>query len=253
MMKTSRRRRSREAGFTLIETLIATAMMAAILAALATVTAQWLPNWNRGFARIQRNETLALGIERLVADLAAAQFVTAGREFAQPVFEGGVLGVTFVRPTFGPNALPGLEVVRLAETAADRGRAVVRSRAPFVPVATGVNDRTPPVFTDPVVLIREPYRVSFNYAGPDRVWKESWRNADELPRAVRISVRDGATQRTLAVSTATMVHVDLAAKCVSALQVVGCSGAQGQQPPDQAGQPQAAQPQAGANAAPRPR
>jgi general secretion pathway protein J len=42
------------AGFTLIETLIATALMVAILAALATITAQWLPNWNRCFARVQR-------------------------------------------------------------------------------------------------------------------------------------------------------------------------------------------------------
>src|SRR5438067_859694 len=100
MTKSFRRRRSGVAGFTLIETLIATALMAAILAALATVTAQWLPNWNRGFARIQRSEGLALGLERLVADLAAAQFISAGREFAQPVFDGGALGITFVRPTF---------------------------------------------------------------------------------------------------------------------------------------------------------
>jgi general secretion pathway protein J len=246
-MKLSRHR-ARVAGLTLIVTMISTALMGAILAALATVTAQWLPNWNRGFARIQRNESLALGIERLVADLAAAQFVSAGREFAQPVFEGGVLGVTFVRPTFGPNALPGLEVVRIAETAADRGRAMVRTRAPFVPVVTGVNDRTPPVFTDPVVLIREPYRISFNYAGPDRVWKQSWRNADELPKAVRISVRDAATERLVAASTATIIHVDLPAQCVSAAQVAGCAGAPPQPPPDQA-----AQPTAGANAAPRSR
>src|SRR5438067_1558613 len=39
---------SRAAGFTLIETLIAMALMSAILAALSIVTAQWLPNWNRG-------------------------------------------------------------------------------------------------------------------------------------------------------------------------------------------------------------
>src|ERR1051326_8246637 len=55
------RTRAREgiAGFTLIETLIATALMVATLAALATVTAQWLPNWNRGFVRAQRTELLS--------------------------------------------------------------------------------------------------------------------------------------------------------------------------------------------------
>src|SRR5437764_628899 len=55
--------RAGEDGFTLIEALISTALMAAILAAIATVTAQWLPNWNRGFAGVQRNELLALGLE----------------------------------------------------------------------------------------------------------------------------------------------------------------------------------------------
>ena len=71
-------RRRRIAGFTLVEALLATALMGAILAAIATVTAQWLPNWNRGFERVQRVELLALGLERIVADLAAAEFVTAG-------------------------------------------------------------------------------------------------------------------------------------------------------------------------------
>ena len=65
----------------------------------------------------------------------------------------------------------------------------MRTHAPYVPIVTGVNDRIQPNFTDPVVLIREPYRVSFSYAGPDRVWKQSWRNADVLP--TRRS-RDGA-------------------------------------------------------------
>jgi general secretion pathway protein J len=145
-----------------------------------------------------------------------------------------LLGVTFVRPTFGPNALPGLEVVRIAETAGERGRVMVRTRAPFVPGVPGVNDRIQPAFTDPVVLIREPYRISFGYAGTDRVWKESWRNADYLPKAVRITVRDAATERTLAISTATMVHVELPAQCVTARQVAGCSGRQLQPSPEEA-------------------
>ena len=74
----ARERRRRIAGFTLVEALLATALMGAILAAIATVTAQWLPNWNRGFERVQRVELLAIGLERIVADLAAAEFVTAG-------------------------------------------------------------------------------------------------------------------------------------------------------------------------------
>src|SRR5882724_11730878 len=114
-------RRSDIAGFTMIEALIATALMAAILTALATVTAQWLPNWNRGFARVQRVELLALGLERIVADIAAAEFVTAGANNRQPVFDGNELSVTFLRTALGPNTRPGLELIRIQEIGSDKG------------------------------------------------------------------------------------------------------------------------------------
>src|SRR5437868_14517203 len=109
-MGNHRRDRHRaSAGFTLIETLIATALMGAILAALATVTAQWLPNWNRGFARVQRSEQLGLGLERLIADLAAAEFVSPGRGTVTPLFDGAEQSVTLVRTAIGPNARAGLD------------------------------------------------------------------------------------------------------------------------------------------------
>ena len=46
-------RRAREGGFTLIEAIVALALMGLVLSALASITAQWLPNWNRGIARVQ--------------------------------------------------------------------------------------------------------------------------------------------------------------------------------------------------------
>src|SRR5262245_37145993 len=162
------------AGFTLIEVLMATALMGAILAALATVTAQWLPNWNRGFTRVQRSEQLALGLERAIADIAAAEFVSISSKTNLPLFEGAELSVTFVRSAIGPNARPGLEIIRLSETGTERGPVLLRSKAPFVPVAEGVNDRMPLNFGDPVVLVRSPFRILFSYAGPVRVWKNVW-------------------------------------------------------------------------------
>jgi general secretion pathway protein J len=123
------RNRAAISGFTLIETLIAVAMMVAIIAALATVTAQWLPNWNRGFARVQRSELLALGLERIVADLAAAEFIPPHGLTKNPLYDGAELSVTFVRSAIGPNTSRGLEVVRLAEINEGRGLAMVRLRA----------------------------------------------------------------------------------------------------------------------------
>src|SRR5262245_35672203 len=150
-------------GFTLLEALIATAMMGFVLAALAIVTAQWMPNWNRNIARVQRSEDVALGIARLTTDLAAAEFIPASRETRRPLFDGANRSVIFVRTALGPNSGPGLEIIRIAEIDTDQGRALVRTRAPFRP---GI-DRTEPAFTDPVILLRAPYRLSFAYAGTD--------------------------------------------------------------------------------------
>jgi general secretion pathway protein J len=73
MSARARRNFADEAGFTLIEVLMATLLMTVILGALATVTAQWLPNWNRGMARVARAERLAIGLERIAADLSVAE------------------------------------------------------------------------------------------------------------------------------------------------------------------------------------
>jgi len=75
--------RSQRAGFTLIEALLATLLMAIIMGALAKVTSQWLRSWDRGFARIQSVDLLAVGLDRLVADVAAAEII-AGSEPLDP-------------------------------------------------------------------------------------------------------------------------------------------------------------------------
>jgi general secretion pathway protein J len=210
--------RSGEAGFTLIEMLIATMLMVFILVALATVTAQWLPNWKHGMARIERDERFAFGLNRVVEDLAVAEFVPANTTVKIPYFDGSELGVSFVRTAIGPNSHPGLEIVRFQETADANGPSLVRSRAAFTPMDANAQVR----FADPVVLIRAPYRVMFAYAGSDDTWQPTWRNAAQLPTRIRITVRDGVTQRKLAVSTAALVHIDTPAECARAKSVSQC-------------------------------
>jgi general secretion pathway protein J len=213
-----RRALSGQAGFTLIEVLMATLLMTVILAALATVTAQWLPNWNRGMARVQRAERLALGFERIAADLSVAEMIPINGDARTPLFEGSELAVTFVRTAVGPNARPGLEIVRLVEKADDQGLAMVRERAPFTPMPTDAQIR----FVDQVVLIRQPFRVTFSYAGPDQVWQPDWRGQKQLPDMVRIAVRDAATGQVLAVSSSAIVHVNAPAECARAKNPLQC-------------------------------
>jgi general secretion pathway protein J len=210
--------RSGEAGFTLLEMMIAVMLMVFILIALATVTAQWLPNWNHGMARMERDERFAFGINRMVEDLAVAEFVPANTTVKTPYFDGSELSVSFVRTAIGPSSRPGLEIVRFQEVADASGPALVRSRAAFVPMDATAQAR----LADPVVLIRSPYRVTFAYAGSDDTWQPTWRAAIELPRRVRITVRDGITQQRLAVSTAALVHIDTPAACAREKNVDQC-------------------------------
>ena len=211
-------RRSGEAGFTLIEMLIATLLMGLILAALTTVTAQWLPNWNRGMARLQRDERVAFGLGRMVADLSVAETVPAGNATHVVLFDGGALGVTFVRTAVGPNTQPGLEVVRLREAADLSGPQLIRERALYTPSDGGVL----PHYTNAVPLIGPPFRVTFAYAGADGAWHSTWQSAVQLPRTVRITIRDAITQQTLALSTAVLVHVDTPAECARDGRVDQC-------------------------------
>ena len=207
------------AGFTLFEALVAVALMGLIMGALAMLTAQWLPNWNRSLLRVQRNEQVAIALDRLVADLSAAEYVSADRMNRNPLFQGNELAVTFVRSVLGPNSNPGLEIVRIAEIADGRGPALVRMRAPFAPVPTGNLSADLIAFADPVVLLRAPFRIAFAYAGPDGNWMNNWRNPGRLPSAVRFAVRDEVGER--AITTATRIHVDMMAPDSSAPEEEG--------------------------------
>jgi general secretion pathway protein J len=222
------------AGFTLLEAMLAVALTAAIVLALATVTAQWLPNWRRGFEGLQRADLLSLGLERIVADVSSAEYVTPGGATPQPLFYGQALSVTFVRSALGPDSSPHLEVVRLAETVDDRGFAIVRTRAPFTPLPQGAA-WTQYAFADPVVLVRAPFRISFAYAGPDRAWVNSWGPSDQLPDAVRVSVRDWPSDQVLAASTAAQLKVTAKGAAAPPDGRQGAPGAIGQ-PPGPAGQ-----------------
>jgi general secretion pathway protein J len=199
---------ARVAGFS-HEAMATLALTATIILTLSSVAGQWLPNWRRGFTDLQRADLLGIGLERLVDDLFAAEYVTRSAGAATPLFEGDASSVMFVRSAIGSDGYPHLVVVRLAEIKEDRGLPMVRTRACFAPTAPKPPGAPaqPIVFGDPVTLIRAPFHISFAYAGPDRVWLPSWKGWEQLPEAVRISVRDTVGDRVLAASTVARVRV----------------------------------------------
>jgi general secretion pathway protein J len=233
-VKKGRAGRPRCEGFTLFEALVAVTLTGMILAAIGSITAQWLPGWNRGFMRVQRSELFNVALNRLAADLAASEFVTPNRDSKLPVFEGAPGSVTMVRSAVGPNTEPGLEVVRIAEATDRQGIALLRTRTPFAPFGSGDVSASRLNFADPVVLLRAPFRVTFSYSSGDGAWQDTWQNANQLPAAVRFLVRDTTTGRTLAISSATVVHVDLQGGCADA-GAQGCASSTGPGAPGNAG------------------
>jgi len=237
MRKHLRTQRERCSGFTLIEALIAVALMGVVLAALASITSQWLPSWDRGIARAQRSELIRIALDRLIADIGASEFITPNRDIKTPLFDGTEFAVTFVRTAIGPNARPGLEIVRIAAIPNKGQPMLVRATKPFAPLASNTTLVPDSDFANPVVLLRSPYLVSFAYAGRDRIWKTTWQNAEQLPAAVRLTVRDATSGRTLTISTTALVHVELPAVCAGPKSKDDCANGQGQQPENAPGLP----------------
>jgi len=186
--------------------------MGLVLSALANLTAQWLPNWNRGLNRVQRSETISIALQRLADDLAAAQSVPVSRDDKQLLFIGSEQSITFVRTSLGPNAGPGLDVVRLSETTDRDGPATVRSRMTFHPLPPQASLSDQLQFGEPVVLLRAPFHLSFAYAGDDRAWKTSWQDGEKLPAKVRLTVRDTSIAGAPSLSTVAIIHVQSSAK-----------------------------------------
>jgi general secretion pathway protein J len=219
-----------EAGFTLIEALASLALMGVILSFLSLITAQWLPAWSRTFDRVQRSEALMTAMDRMAADITAAEIVRIERRSKAVLFDGGDRTLTLVRNAIGPNAVPGLEIVRIGETTDRQGPAVVRSRAAFSPGTRGVDPAA-----GAVVMLRAPYRVTFAYAAPDKIWKQAWRGSDKMPAAVLLTIED-AGRRMPPISRIVPVRAEISAEALCSQQS-GCSGEDGKSPETQSVDP----------------
>ena len=214
-MRGEERQRSRfsESGFTLLEALLAIVLTGILLATLTVVTGHWIKGWKTGFGRLQSVDLVALGVDRIASDIAAAQYVSLGGDDAKVFFEGTESSVIFIRSAIGPNAAPGLEIVRLAETEDERGRVLVRDRIAFATFGAAAIHSGDIEFTNPVVLMHPPFRVIFAFAGRDRVWKDSWLDTKQLPSAVRIGIHSDETGETVPLSTATLISVSAPPEC----------------------------------------
>lgn len=209
-------------GFTMLEALIAVALLGLVLGILGTVTGQWLRSWRAGFTRLQRVDLLSLGLDRIAADLGAAQYISISGVNAHPFFQGSPSSVTFVRSAIGPNTPEGIEFVRLAEEPTPRGVTFARTHAPFRLFDQPSPEPSALALADEVVLVRPPFRVALTYAGHDGTWHETWIDRGDLPSSVRIRVTSSEAGATVAASTVALVHVGAPAACARASSAYSC-------------------------------
>jgi len=213
------RARRNAAGFTLVEALVALVLMGLVLTGLAMATGQLMPQWARGLSRIEASERIALAVDRVTMDIAAAEFVPAHTAAKGPLFEGSATRIIFARTALGPNAPPGIEIVRLAPANEASGAGLARSTAPLLPRGP---EASPPALGTPVELLGQAWRISFSFAGRDGAWRADWASAEELPRAVRIVVREASSGRALPFSTTAVIRTELPAACVTEKTRRGC-------------------------------
>lgn len=175
-------RRDAQDGFILIDALAGLAITAVILMGLGVLAGQWMPLWRHGFQSLQNADLVGLALDRIVEDVASAEYARLDGGKGAPLFRGEAGAVAFVRQAIGPNAAARLEIVRIGETPTAAGVEVQRSRADFAPGGKAG-------FVEPATLLRPPFRLSFAYAGPDGQWRNAWNGEAKLPAAVRLDVR----------------------------------------------------------------
>lgn len=179
-------RRAETPGFTLVEVCVALAILGLIGLVLLDLLETSAAAWERMFHGARPPGSDALAGEFLAERLAAAlpRDPTHGANPAQPTFQGGPGGVSFLAPA--PDSLGG----GLARYRLELARRPDETLALRVSVAPLRGLRDPPA---PGVAFDRLADARLDYYGradgsKEPGWSESWANPDRLPRLVRLQL-----------------------------------------------------------------
>lgn len=225
VLNTLLKNQGKEDGFTLIETIAVLLISGILIASLTILTGQWLKSWDRGVRRLQTAEMLAVGLNRLVADIESALPLSPiGGAKLNPSFVGSEDSMVFVRTAAERSNATALEFVKIS---AEPNGSILRERAPFDP-----KEALDTVSTeDTVKLIDPPFSGSFEYRDEAGKWSDEW-SAPNLPSSVRILIKGGKSKIFEKISMVVGTKVTVPAVCVSAQNYPTCKAlATGQQVP----------------------
>jgi general secretion pathway protein J len=219
--------RSRVGGFTLLELLAALAIGSVVLAAVAGLVRNVGLSFEAGTRGVANAERVMLAAERMTADFASARYLQrpAGEQ-AKAMLVGGPKKVVFVGAAGVAAGAQGDEVVVLEVEETGETARLVRRRAPWLGHRTSLADVKP---ADPVILLEGRLQMTFGYADRTLVWKDRWLDAPDLPRFVRLVLRDRTTGAAALTPLDFQIRSDAPPPCSKAEATPACIPA-GQQP-----------------------
>ena len=178
-------RRTRTAGFTLLEVLLALGIVAATLAIVFGGLRVGLAAWQRGeerTAKLDHTRSLAVLLERALAGAFPYRIAPEGEREARILFEGLPDRLTFatLSPPFPTGAPAAFTAVSLS---ADAAGLALRQQILPNPIEL---DRLRPLLVD-----TRTSALRFRYLGREpEAWRDTWdvRTEEGLPRAVEITL-----------------------------------------------------------------
>ena len=178
-------RRTRTAGFTLLEVLLALGIVAATLAIVFGGLRVGLAAWQRGeerTAKLDHTRSLAVLLERALAGAFPYRIAPEGEREARILFEGLPDRLTFatLSPPFPTGAPAAFTAVSLS---ADAAGLALRQQILPNPIEL---DRLRPLLVD-----ARTSALRFRYLGREpEAWRDTWdvRTEEGLPRAVEITL-----------------------------------------------------------------
>ena len=207
------RKRSAQAGFTLIEALASLVLATILFGGLALYTGTWLRQWQGMIDRGGQEDTVAVILDRMVEDLEAAQPIYSNPEGATTTvgFAGNAEMVTFVRPALGYESRAGLDDITYSMGRAGADNALIRARRDHLMSAGG----------EDLPLLRGDLKLSFSYAGPDGALSPEWTSTNRMPSLVRIEISDSSPRPWRQWAYARL-RVELPAHCGAAEALAPC-------------------------------
>jgi general secretion pathway protein J len=174
-------RRSRRAGFSLIEMLAALAIAGAVFAVIAEFSGRLLLNWNRSETTISVMEMITRGLGRMGSDLSLALPMSPpGSDGTITYFSGDPTHLTFVASTGFGVGDRGLELLNFSMNDNKDDFYLVRTRAPV--------SNPPSEFKDAVLLLHGRMQVRFAYRDASGQFVDTWNKRPNLPTAVAVQV-----------------------------------------------------------------